>query len=303
MRYCDLHTHSTASDGTTPPAELPALARRAGLSAVALTDHDTTAGLVQCAHACEEQGVQFVPGIEVSADPGPAPPPPETAEDDVAHDAEQRRGTLHILGLFIRHDDSQIAQVEHRMRDARDSRNPAIVDKLNELGVDISYDDVLDLARRQGSAIVGRPHIAQVMLDRGHVATLREAFERYIGQNGIAYVRRDRLPARDAISAIHHAGGLAIMAHPIQTGLSDPGQLEQLVVQLKNLGLNGIETRHSDHSPHLAEQYELIASQLNMLTSGGSDFHGDRKDVVLGGQRVPLEVYERLHNAWQKRDT
>jgi predicted metal-dependent phosphoesterase TrpH len=285
--FCDLHMHSTASDGTTPPGQLGKLAKAAGLAAVALTDHDTTNGLADGAHGCSRAGVAFVPGIEVSADPavnGPA-------------DTAERRGTLHILGLFIRPDDPWLEKVQVRMKEARQSRNPAIVEKLRLLGVDIQDDDVLAVADAQGTAILGRPHIAQVLFDKGYVKSIQDAFRQYLGQGAAAYVRRDRLAAEEAIEAIHHAGGLAVMAHPVQMGLREPGLLEHAVARLKDLGLDGIETHHSDHTPALVRQYGDMAKRFNLLTSGGSDFHGSRKDVEMGCANVPIEVYERLKEA------
>ncbi|MCC6579396.1 MAG: PHP domain-containing protein [Phycisphaeraceae bacterium] len=286
--FCDLHMHSTASDGTVTPDELPAMAKAAGLSAIALTDHDTTAGLPACQAACETLGIAFVPGIELSVDPGVRP-----GEE---HDAP-RRGTLHILGLFIRHDDPGLKQIEHRMREARDSRNPAIVAKLQELGVSIDYREVLDLAKEQGTEIIGRPHIAQVLIRKGYVKSVQDAFTRYIAQGKPAYVRRDRLPATEAIDAIHQAGGLAVFAHPVQLGLTDPDELEYFTARLRDLGLDAVEVLHSDHLPALVRQYTQMAQKLGLLTSGGSDYHGSRKPVDLGSQRVPFAMYEQLFQA------
>ncbi len=288
MAFCDLHTHSTASDGSTPPDQLPRLAKKAGLKAIALTDHDTTRGLPDCAAACKRARIRFVPGIEVSADPVPAAGKLRPGE---------QLGTLHILGLFIAHDDPQLADIEHRMRAARDSRNPAIVRNLQELGVKIEYSEVLDLALEQGTQIVGRPHIAQVLMKKGYVRSIADAFARYIGQGAPAYVRRDRLHPQEAIDAIHHAGGLAILAHPVQLGLPGYPQVEHFAAQLQKLGLDGIETRHPDHAAADSRAFEAVARKLDLLTAGGSDFHGDRKPIALGSQSVPLETYETLKDA------
>lgn len=292
--FCDLHTHSTASDGTIPPAQLAHLARSAGLGAIALTDHDTTEGLAECEAACAKTGIAFVPGIEISADPDI-----ESAGKSSDNDSSsaERRGTLHILGLFVRHGDAKLQEIHHRMREARDSRNPAIVSKLRALGVDIEYDEVCALADTQGTKIIGRPHIAQLLAAKGYVKTIQAAFTRYIGQGGPAYVRRDRLPAVKAIEAIHHADGLAILAHPVQLGLSAHGALEHFVARLRQCGLDGIETHHSDHDPSLIRQYTALAEQFEMLTSGGSDFHGSRKSVGLGCMPVRMSIYETLRQA------
>jgi len=282
--YCDLHIHSTASDGTSAPDELPALARRAGLSAMALTDHDTTAGLPACAAACAAAKIDFVPGIELSADPSSV------------NGRTEPRGTLHILGLFIRHDDAQLQRVQQRLVKAREDRNPQIITNLNKLGVRMTYEEVVDEA--QGH-IVGRPHIAAVLLRKGYVKSIQDAFARYIGEGAAAYARKDRLRADDAIAAIHNAGGLAILAHPVQLRCASADELAHVVRKLKDIGLDGIETRHCDHRPGDVEQLERLAGQLGLLTSGGSDFHGSRKAIELGSQKVPVTVYEALRAAWK----
>lgn len=291
--------HSTASDGTDPPGTLGALAKQAGVDAIALTDHDTTAGLQACAQGCGEAGVAFVPGIEVSADPGPLM---GGGKAGIASGSNViRRGTLHILGLFVRHDDTLLAQISQQMKDARDSRNPAIVDRLQTLGVEIDYEEVLELARQQGTAVIGRPHIGQVLIDKGCVSDMAQAFMQYIGQDGQAYVRRDRLTPADAIHAIHHAGGLAILAHPVQLHYENDSQLELIVSRLKEVGLDGIETQHSDHDARHINHFTALARQLDLHCSGGSDYHGTRKKVRLGQSGVSFSRFERLRDAAAKR--
>ncbi len=280
--------HSTASDGSDPPEALPRLAKQARLAAIALTDHDTTAGLPACAAACAELDIAFAPGIEVSADPFAVLR--EREGDAGAH----RYGTLHVLGLFVRHDDPMLAEIHRRMSAARNERNPAIVGKLRDLGMKIDYAEVEELALTLGTQVIGRPHIAQVLIRKGYVKSTQDAFKRYIGQGAPAYVRRDRLDPRHAIEAIHHAGGLAVIAHPVQLKCADDEHLEHYLAQLKKLGLDAVETRHSDHPPELVARYESIAASLGLLTSGGSDYHGSRKGIALGSQRVLMETFERL---------
>ncbi len=284
--FCDLHMHSTASDGTDAPHELGAVAAAAGLAAIALTDHDTLAGLAAAAEGCAAASIGFVPGIEVSADPGAVKLP----SDEPA----ATTGTLHILGLFVRHDDEKLLAIGRRMEQTRHQRNPAIIDRLNELGVNVHYDEVLALAAREGTVIIGRPHIAQVMMNKGYVKSIQDAFTRYIGARGAAYVRRDRLHPREAIEAIHHAGGLAVLAHPVQLKCGDEDELEYVLARLADLGLDAIETRHSDHTPADVQRLEQLAARMNLATSGGSDYHGTRKSIAIGSQRVPMTVYERL---------
>lgn len=278
--FCDLHLHSTASDGTDAPQDLPRLAKQAGLAAVALTDHDTTAGLAACASAAAKAGIDFVPGIELSADP---------ASLSAASDGP--RGTLHVLGYFIRHDDPALAKVQQRLRKARDQRNPEMVEKLDELGVRIRYEDVVALAE---GGVVGRPHIAQLMVQRGYVKSIHEAFTRYLGESGAAHVRKDRLSVQVALDAIHAAGGLACLAHPVQLRLPSRDHLEHVLRRLKDMGLDGLETRHSDHTPADVDRFEKLADRFELLTCGGSDYHGSRKSVAMGSQRVPAAVYEAL---------
>jgi 3',5'-nucleoside bisphosphate phosphatase len=226
-----------------------------------------------------------VAGIELSADPA------------VLHDVpaeDPNRGTLHILGYFIRHDAPHLAQIEARLREARDQRNPEMIDKLNELGMKIDYDEVIAAA---GGNIVGRPHIGQVLMQKGYVKTIHEAFSKYLGRTGGAYVRKDRLSAEEAIAAIHDADGLAVLAHPTQLGIDSPDHLEHAVARLKKLGLDGIETRHSDHTPRDSERFNKLAAKLGLIATGGSDYHGSRKTIDLGSQKVPMTVYDTLLNA------
>ncbi len=285
MKFCDLHMHSTASDGQDVPEALPRLAKKAGLSALALTDHDTTAGLEAAAAAAKRARIRFVPGIELSADPDVGGLP-----------TRELKGTLHILGLFIRHDAPSLKVIESRLLEARWQRNPQIIANLNALGVNITYDEVVALA----PGVVGRPHIGQVLVNKGYVKSVHEAFAKYIGEGKPAYARKDRLTAAQAIDAIHDAGGLVVLAHPVQLKL-DPDELEHVVARLADMGLDGIETRHSDHTPAQVEQYHVLARRHGLLASGGSDYHGPRKPIELGSQHVPYATYESLHAAWKLR--
>lgn len=279
--FCDLHMHSTASDGTDAPQDLPALAAEAGLAAFALTDHDTTAGLPACAAAAEKAGLTFVPGIELSADPGSLDGGPDGL----------RRGTLHILGYFVDHDDPELARLESWLAKVREQRNPAMVERLSELGVQIDYGEVLEQA---GGRVVGRPHIAQVLVKKGYVKSIHEAFARYIGEGAAAHVRKDRLSPAEAIAAIHHAGGLAVLAHPVQLHLPEPGQLEQLTARLKQAGLDGIEIRHHDHQPGDVARFARLAERLDLVVTGGSDYHGTRKQNRLGETGLERAEFEKL---------
>jgi predicted metal-dependent phosphoesterase TrpH len=299
-RTCDLHMHSTASDGSDPPAALAELASQAGLSAFALTDHDTTAGLKPCAEAAAHLDIAFVPGIELSADPASVQAPGRAGREtaDASADAVAA-GTLHILGYFIDPDAPGLARLQQRLREARQQRNPAMVARLNELGVKLTHQQVVELAEHEGSQAPGRPHIARLLMDKGYVKSIHEAFARYIGQGGAAYVRKDRLSAQEAIDAIHQAGGLASLAHPVQLELDDEA-LEHAIARLSDAGLDAIELYHSDHQPRDRQRFAQFAEQFNLLTTGGSDYHGARKHIALGSQRVPYAIYQQLHEAWQR---
>ncbi len=281
---CDLHVHSTASDGTVRPGRLAREARDAGLEAIALTDHDTTAGLKACAAGCRRHGLRFVPGIEISADP-------VLSADTAAP------GTLHLLGLFVRAGHPRMASIAERQTAARASRNAAIIERLQQLGVKITLEQVLALAGAEGTATIGRPHIAAVLTEAGYTRSIQDAFTRYLGRSAAAYVRRDRTPAAEAIEAIHEAGGVALLAHPVQLGFHDDAWIDHMVRKLMDLGLDGIETHHSDHTPAQCAAYEALAGRLGLLSSGGSDYHGSRKDVRLGAVRMPMTVLERLEAA------
>lgn len=284
--------HSTASDGTDAPEALAAIAKAHGVSAIALTDHDTTAGLPTCAAACEQAGIAFVPGIELSTDPRVVRHQPLP---------EGKKGTLHILGLFVRHDEPALLDIHHRMLEARQQRNPQIVENLNALGVRISYEEVLQFAAESGTQVIGRPHIAQVLVQKGYVKSIKDAFTRYIGEGKPAYARKDMLSPVDAIQAIHQAGGLAAMAHPCQLMCPDDAALVHAIKRLADMGLDAVETRHRDHTPAQTQRYTEIARQFNLLTTGGSDYHGSRKPETLGSQNVPMSVYEALRDAWESQ--
>jgi predicted metal-dependent phosphoesterase TrpH len=282
----DLHTHSTASDGTFAPADVVRLAHAANLSGLALTDHDTVAGLPEAAAEAERLGITFLPGIEISA----VPPVPE--------------GTLHILGYGIDPASPILAEMTRTLVEARDTRNPRIVARLRDLGIDITMDEVLALARdtQQAGAersaapdapapVIGRPHIAALLVKKGAVPTMKHAFDQYLGQGGKAYVDKERLSPRDAISHIRQSGGVAVLAHPVQLRTTNDAQLERVLKDLVDLGLEGLEVLHSDHTPALVEKYAALADRYHLLKSGGSDFHGaNKKDISLGlanGRRIP----------------
>ncbi len=291
MMFVDLHTHSTASDGTFSPTALIRAAKDAGLAGIALTDHDTGNGLREAAEEAERLGIRFVPGIEISADfPNP--------------------GTLHILGHFMEIDSAALKKMSGLLMDARNERNPRIIARLNELGCKITMGDVEAVARGKVAAgkpvVIGRPHIAQALVNAECVATTKQAFDVYLGTTGSAYFDKERLTPRQAIECIHEAGGLATVAHPVQLRCENPAHLTTVINHLTEAGLDGIEVWHSDHNEQTSAFMLQLAKKYNLIPTGGSDFHGQHKaDVILGRGRnnvkVPVEVLDRLEAEWKRR--
>jgi predicted metal-dependent phosphoesterase TrpH len=262
--FVDLHTHSTASDGTLPPDQVIDAAVRCGLIALALTDHDTIDGVTSARAAGERLGVRVIAGVELSA----------------FHQEHE----VHLLALHITH----VETLEKRLselRALRHTRAQKIVDKLNALGIPLTLDEVLQQAN--GGA-VGRPHVARAMIARGMVHDFRDAFMRYLGSSGSAFVPKDRVPIEDAIAIAHEAGALAIWAHPGDGGRRE--RLEPLVAA----GLDGLEIRHPSHSSEDVKRLQALADFFGLVPSGGSDWHGAPDGPRrLGIMNVPVEWLER----------
>jgi len=262
--FVDLHTHSTASDGTLPPERVVEAAKRCNLAALALTDHDSIAGVAAAREAGDRLGIRVVAGCELSA-----------FQDD--HE-------VHLLALHL----TRIETLERRLaelRALRYERAQNIVEKLNGLGVEITFDEVLGQAN--GGA-VGRPHVARALIARGAVQDFKDAFVRYLGNGGSAFVPKARLSVEDAIEIAHEAGGLAVWAHPAEGGRRE--RLEPLV----NAGLDGVEVRHPSHSAEDIKRLEALAEFFGLVVSGGSDWHG-ASDVPrkLGNMNVPASWLEK----------
>ncbi|MDP6545311.1 MAG: PHP domain-containing protein [Phycisphaerae bacterium] len=274
--FVDLHTHSNASDGRCSPADVIALADRAKLAAVALTDHDTTAGLPEARAAAEKfADLHFVPGIELSA--------------------QFSSGTLHILGLGIDEEAPDLRALTRDLVGARNQRNPQMIARLGELGMDIELSDVLAVMSGSPTSVegrvVGRMHIAEALRRKGYVHSTAEAFQRYLGNTGSAFIDKERLTPREVIDPIHQAGGIAILAHPVHLDYENSAQLELMVRRLVDAGIDGLEVVHSDHSPFQSRTYLQLARRLGLVVTGGSDYHGQAKPhVQLGRPRVPLNL-------------
>ena len=281
--WIDLHCHSTASDGTLPPAEVVRLAVESELSALALTDHDTIAGIAEAAAEAKRLSLDFLPGIEISAEfPHP--------------------GTMHLLGYGVDPASPTLRDLTQTLLAGRDNRNPKIVEKLQSLGVSISMQEV---EQEAGGKVVGRPHIAAILVRKGYVSSVKHAFDKYLAPGGLAYFDKERLTPKQAIAMILDSGGVPVLAHPIQLHYENDAQLERIVKDLVDLGLAGIEVIHSDHDANLIEKYSALARQFGLLKTGGSDFHGRNKEAiqlgVANGRRMPREFFDRLVEAVQAK--
>lgn len=267
MRYnlADLHVHSYCSDGLRSPTAAVEEACTAGLVAVSLTDHDTMAGVDEALAAGRRLGVQVVPGIEFSAH---------------VDDRE-----VHLLAYFLDRHDPRLAEHMERLRIYRRERGSAIVERLNVLGVEVTIDDVL---RKANGGLLGRPHIAAAMVERGAVATKELAFDLFIGDRKPADVPKPRIPYDALIALIHHLGGVAVLAHP---GKSTS---EALVARLAEAGMDGIEVFHPAHQPPQIEHYTEMAQRYNLLPSGGSDSHGETDGSRIGDYGIGSEAVEAL---------
>lgn len=267
----DLHTHSTCSDGSLTPTQLVDAAAAAGVSTLALTDHDSTDGIAEFMAACAKREIEGVPGVEMSADYSP--------------------GTLHMLGYFLDTGNPALQEVLGQIREGREDRNALILKKLTALGMKLDWEKV---AAKAGSDVVGRPHFAQAMVDAGIVATFKDAFDLYLGKGKPAYVDRYRLSPEAAIQLIRGAGGVAVLSHPFTLQLGQQ-ELRQQVGRLRDQGLQGIEVYYSEHNREQTHEYETLARDYGLLMTGGTDFHGTiNPDIKLGRGFGPLEVPDRL---------
>ena len=273
----DLHAHTTASDGTYAPTRLVDLAERIGLAAVAVTDHDTVEGVAEAVARAATLDVEVVPGIEISAKhSGP--------------------GVLHILGYFIDAGDPDLLRQLEWVQNSRRERNPRMIARLNELGIEITLAEVESIA---GDGQVGRPHMARVLVERGVVATVQEAFDQYLTAGGPAYVEKEKLDAISAVELIRRGGGVAVLAHPVQLGLGDGDELAEYVEHAAEIGFGGIECSYPAHTEAQTHRYQDLAAMHGLVATGGSDFHGESKpDIALGdvrnGRGVSVDVISQL---------
>src|SRR5574337_782552 len=267
MRLIDLHTHTTASDGVLSPQQLIRFAKTCNISVLAVTDHDTLAGVPVAMAEAIQAGLQVVAGVEITAHVG---------------DLE-----VHILGHFIYPDDNRLAEFLASSRNDRIERAHRMIEKLWALGLPLDADEVLSLARGPS---VGRPHVAQAMIRRGYVASLKEAFDRYLTPGKPGYVERSRIPAIEVIHAIKEVGGVPSLAHPGQYGR------DEIIPSLVQQGLMGLEVYHPEHDTESLFRYERMRLEYGLVAVGGSDYHGTEglRSIGLGKPALPEERFEQL---------
>ncbi|MDP3722044.1 MAG: PHP domain-containing protein [Candidatus Omnitrophota bacterium] len=265
-RTADLHLHTRFSDGTQTPERVVELAAQAGLSAMAITDHDNTEALAVAQPAARRHGIELIAGVEMSA-----------SADGLE---------VHVLGFLLELDSPVLQQHMAEQQARRVTRVQEMVQRLRAIGVTIEAEEVLQLA---GEGTVGRPHVARVLLRHGYVSTVAEAFSRYLGPDNPGFVPGSPMPPSRIIRVIREAGGVPVLAHPIYL------KRDPLIDQLVQEGLVGLEVYHSGHTPEVVQRYEQIAERLQLLKTGGSDYHGDSKEgLPVGAVKVPYALVERL---------
>lgn len=277
----DLHMHSIFSDGTFTPEELIAHGKKIGLKAMALTDHDTTGGVPRFLAAAAAEGMKAITGVEVSADPP--------------------SGTMHVLGYCVDVTDADFNRHLEWIRAGREERNTEILQKLNQLGMRITMEEV---AAKAGGDIVARPHFSQVMIEKGYVKDKKEAFDRYLARGKPAYCERRRLGPEETIELIRRAKGVPTIAHPFSLKLSNV-ELRALLKTLADYGLLGLECYYTEHSGDMVKTYVKMAEEFGLIATGGSDFHGavspnTRMGTGFGNLSVPDDVVDRIEAARPK---
>jgi len=264
-KWADLHIHSSFSDGEWSPKEIVLTASKLGLSAIAITDHDTIAGIKEAKIVASTAGIEIIPAVEINTD----------------FDEKE----IHILGYLLDTNSSTLLEGLKRQREARLKRNEEIVHKLNKLGLKISFEEVLGLA---GGESLGRPHIAQALVNKGYVESKEEAFAKWLKRGSPAYVPRRSISWQEAIKLINQARGIAVLAHPGKS------YVDFLIPQMIKEGLEGIEVWHPSQSPEDSERYQQICRDFSLLETGGSDAHSFKDIPLIEQFKVPFECVERL---------
>lgn len=281
-RIVDLHVHSTESDGTFTPEEVVLAAAKAGLSAVALTDHDTASGVAKATAAAHTCGIELIPGIELST-------------QYKLSTAKKQTREVHIVGLYIDPSNPKLLAKTDEFRACRDSRNAKIVDALQKEGFDITMEKLI---ADNPDSVITRANIARYLYQHGMIKNVQEAFHKYIGDGCKCYVGRFKITPMEAVELIHEAGGVAILAHPLLYRMST-ATLQSLIDDLKAVNLDGIEAIYSTYTTGEEQFVKKLARDNNLLISGGSDFHGDNKPMIhlgtgKGHMYVPYQVLETI---------
>jgi 3',5'-nucleoside bisphosphate phosphatase len=281
MNQVDLHAHTNASDGSLSPAMLVSRASRLALKVIAITDHDTVAGIAEGLAAGQAAGVEVIPGVEINTDvPG---------------------AEVHVLGYFVDHTHAELNTELARIREGRVGRARRMADVLTGMGAPVTFERILQIA---GEGAIGRPHVAQALLEAGHVSTYGEAFVKYIGRNSPAYVERMKFSPAEACALIRRAGGLPVLAHPVffdrYGAIKAAFDLEAMLPEMLAAGLAGIEVYYPGYDAITIEHLLGLARRYGLLATGGTDFHGIRaSEPDLGGIYVPMKVVRRLRQAWE----
>lgn len=273
MHQVDLHLHTTHSDGTLSPTELVDLCARNGLRVIAISDHDSTEGVAEAQTAAIRHGIEIIPAIELSTD---------------VPDNE-----IHMLGYFIDMTDAGFQDLLREFREGREDRGRKMVERLIGLGLEITWEEVERIA---DGAAVGRPHIAQVLIRHGYVSEWQEAFEKYIGRTGPAYVERTRLDPEEAVQVLLDNGALPVMAHPLYYEREDTQKLRNIVASLKEAGMVGLEVHYGEFSESEIDMLANIAAELDLIPCGGSDYHASGKpgEIIPGEAGPPMSTIEAL---------
>ena len=278
MATVDLHLHTTRSDGTLTPTEIVDLCAARGLRVIAVSDHDSTEGVDEALEAARRHpGLTVIPAIELSTDtPG---------------------AEIHLLGYFVDREDPKLQSTLRRFRDGRELRGRRMVERLNELGVRVSWERVRQIA---GDASIGRPHMAQAMVEAGYVRYSRDAFDKYLGRNGLAYVEREKLTPRQAVGILLDNGAVPVIAHPTysaaKSGREGISELRRWLLELKDAGLAGMEVYYGDYTPDQVEWLKGLSDELGLIPCGGSDYHGlgNPNEPEPGSVGPPMSSVEKL---------
>lgn len=296
-RYIDLHTHSTASDGSMPPEEVVRHAHGLGLAAIALTDHDTVSGVGKALEEGRRLGMEVIPGVEISVSLSSWDWPSLACSDVPAEKRAEacREPEMHLLGYFFSGDFSLMAKTLEELQEKREQRNVRIIQRLNELGLKLTIDDV---EQKAAGGVAGRLHIARVLMEKGYVSSTAEGFDKYLSSGRPAYFRKEKLTPQEGIAEIIKAGGVPVLAHPIYLGM-ECSRLGRVLEKLKAAGLVGIEALYTENTQEQTQELLRLAEIYGLKVTGGSDFHGSFKPgieagVGRGGLRVPYSLLTAL---------